>query len=77
MFLINQYLVKSEREVKGGNKSLRVRFMALKAYIAFLHQRKTYGGMTRAQMTFLLEYLGIWSLDFTDMVAQKKHTYEE
>ena len=56
---------------------MRVRFMALKAYIAFLHQRKTYGGMTRAQMTFLLEYLGIWSLDFTDMVAQKKHTYEE
>lgn len=57
MFLINQYLVKSEREVKGGNKSLRVRFMVLKAYIAFLHRRKTYGGMTRAQMTFLLEYV--------------------
>ena len=64
---------------KGGKaaSSLRVRFMALKAYIAFLHWRKTYGGMTRAQMPSLLEYVGIWSLDFTDTVAQKKHTYKE
>ena len=59
---------------KGGNEasSLRVRFTALKAYIAFLRRRKIYGGMTRAQMTSLLEYVEIWSSDFTDMVAQRK-----
>ena len=35
---------------KGGNKvsTLRVRFTALKACIAFLRRRKIYGGMTRA-----------------------------
>ena len=59
---------------KGGNKasSLRVRLTALKAYIAFLRQRKFYGGMTRSQMTSLQEYVEEWSTDFTDMVAQRK-----
>ena len=42
---------------KGQNEasSLRVRFTALKAYIAFLQQRKIYGGMTRSQI--MLEYV--------------------
>ena len=59
---------------KGGNEasSLRVRLTVLKAYIAFLRQRKFYGGMTRSQMTSLQEYVEEWSTDFTDMVAQRK-----
>ena len=59
---------------KGGSEAstLRVRFVALRAFIRFLRRRQVYGGMTRLQLTKLSEYIQEWNSDFTDMIAQRK-----
>lgn len=59
---------------KGGDKasSLRIRFETLKAYFAFLRRRRTYGGKAKAQMISLLDYVEIWTSQFTDMIARRK-----
>ena len=59
---------------KGGNEasSLRVRFTALRALVRFLRRRKVYGGMSRACMSSLLEYVEEWNGDLTDPISQRK-----
>ncbi|XP_057302645.1 uncharacterized protein LOC130636789 isoform X2 [Hydractinia symbiolongicarpus] len=59
---------------KGGNEAstLRVRYVALRAFIRFLRRRHVYGGITRDQMTALSEYIDEWNADFTESIAQRK-----
>ena len=52
--------------------TLRVRFTALRAFIRFMRRRKVFGGMSRATMSSLLEYVDEWNADFTEHIAQRK-----
>ena len=59
---------------KGGNQAstLRVHFVAFRAFIKFLNRRKVYGGMTRENLRTLSECIDEWNSDFTDHIAQRK-----